>query len=117
MAETIRPRAPSWSDLPSERRAPPAAGVRRLAARPPARPARGAAPEPPPCAPPTQRVGQGGRPPSWSDLPSERRARLTVVIGRLAARHLASLAEETAHEPRPCAPTNQRVGQGGRPSS
>src|SRR4051812_4300225 len=49
------------------------------------------------------------RAPSWSDLPSERRARLTVVIGRLAARHLASLAEETAHEPRPCAPTNQRA--------
>jgi hypothetical protein len=55
------------------------------------------------------------RAPSWSDLPSERRARLIVVIGRLAARRLATLAEEAAHEPRPCAPNDQRVRQGGRP--
>ena len=54
--------------------------------------------------------------PSWSDLPSDRRARLIVLIGRLAARRLAILAQETAHEPRPCAPSGERVGQGGRPS-
>jgi len=30
--------------------------------------------------------------PSWSDLPSDRRARLIVLIGRLAARRLAILA-------------------------
>jgi hypothetical protein len=59
-----------------------------------------------------------GNAPSWCDLPSDRRARLTVLIARLAARRLLMPMKETAHEPEHGRPDASGIaGKNRRPSS